>query len=141
MWFRSMMLVACTDKTTKSHEIRVFSRETKLDDAHMIHREPFSHEILAINITESHFLVYTADCVIRYYSILVKDGPKLVFRLCQALSLQDFVGPDSEGVKCIARFPPCSAPTVKNMMISPILFLKNGQLFKISKTSVCPSLH
>jgi L-rhamnose mutarotase len=103
----------------------------------MIHRETFTHEITSMNITESHLLVYTSDCVIRYFSLHVKEENKLVFRLQQALSLQDFMGSlnKSAAVKCIARYPPSCAPIVKSMSQNPILLLKNGQLYRISKTA------
>lgn len=136
-WFRSMMIVACTDVSTKKHEIRVFSRETKLDESTIIHREPFLNEIVAMNITESHLLVYSSDLVLRYYSIHVQqNSQKLVFRMHQALSLSEFMGAlnKSAALKCIARYPPSSAPTIRTMSQNPILILKNGHLFKISKS-------
>ena len=64
---------------------------------------------------------------------LANTGKRLIFRLHQALSLQDFVGPDAATVKCIAHYPPSNYPTVAIMMQNPILFLKNGELYQISK--------
>jgi hypothetical protein len=106
-----------------------------LDEKTIIHREHFDCEIIAMNITESHLLVYTSDYVIRYFSIHLLPQQKLEFRMHQALSLSEFMGTlnKSAVVKCIARYPPSNAPTVRTMSQNPILVLKNGQLFRISK--------
>ena len=74
VWFRSMVLVGCKDLHSQKYEIRAFSRETKLENMYILHKEAFSNEIIAMNITESHLLVFTADCIIRYYSLFVEDG-------------------------------------------------------------------
>ncbi|KAI8908491.1 hypothetical protein EDD86DRAFT_18401 [Gorgonomyces haynaldii] len=73
VWFRSMMICGCQDATGK-HEIRVFSRETRLDNSNILHTEPIGQRIVAMNITESHLLVYSEDYVIRYFSLHVKPG-------------------------------------------------------------------
>jgi hypothetical protein len=141
LWLRTLMIVACKDVITMKTELRVFSRETKLDNTNIVHREPFETEILAMNINESHLIVFSADCIIRYFTIHVIDGNKLIFRPCQALSLSEFLGSDAGSVRCIARFPPAGPLTSRKMMDSPILFLRNGELHQISKSETVFTIH
>lgn len=138
VWFRTLIIAGSFNMLTSQNEILVFSRETKLDARYILHREKFDSEILAMNITASHLLVYTSDAIIRYYTIHIKDHNCVEFKLRQALSVLSFIGADEmRNIRCISRYPQfqmdLSTNVVKDISDSAILFLKHGQLFQISK--------
>nr|KAJ3422636.1 hypothetical protein HK105_007190 [Polyrhizophydium stewartii] len=134
LWFRSMLIIACQDVISHGSEIRVFSRETKLDNASLVHLERLQHPVLAMNNTDSHLLLYCADHVVRYYSMhITSNGQRLVFRPQQAFSMQDIVGGFGNVVQAVARFPPPGEISVDTMANSPFVVLRNGALHMISK--------
>ncbi|KAI8927288.1 RIC1-domain-containing protein [Entophlyctis helioformis] len=134
LWFRSMLIVACQDVVSHASEIRVFSRETKLDHANLLHIERLPHPVLVMNNTDSHLLLYCADHVVRYYSIHVSaSGHRLQLRPQQAFSMQDVVGGWGGTVQAVARFPPPGEISIETMIHNPFVVLRNGSLHMISK--------
>ncbi|KAJ3373523.1 hypothetical protein HDU91_006466 [Kappamyces sp. JEL0680] len=133
LWYRTLIIVSCQNLVSGGFELRVYSRETKLDDANMLHVEKFDFEISAMNLTDFHLLVYGKNCVMQSYLIYLVEGPKVVFQLRQAFSLQEFVGDDKDCVQGIARLRSPDQSSVEDLFGCPILLLKNGALYLIWK--------
>lgn len=132
LWYKSLLIVSC-ENFTKGYEIRIYSRDHKLDSSQVLYLEPFKNEISSMNLMDSHLLVYSQNCVMQSYLIYVVEGPKVVLQLRQAFSLQEFVGRDRECVQGIARLRPSLQNSIDDLFQSPILLLKNGFLYLIWK--------
>ncbi len=74
LWYRTLIIVSCHNLFSNGYEIRVYSRETKLDNANILHLEKFEHEISAMNLTDYHLLVYGKNCVMQSFLINLIDG-------------------------------------------------------------------
>jgi RAB6A-GEF complex partner protein 1 len=133
LWYKSLLIVSCKVLQTKKFEIRIFSRDTKLGNSSVLHVEKFQNEISSMNLTDSHLLVYSKNCVMQSYLIYVVEGPKVVLQLRQAFSLAEFVGEDRDCVQGIARLRPSGQSSVEDLFQSPVLLLKNGFLYLIWK--------
>eukprot|EP00842_Homolaphlyctis_polyrhiza_P005744 jgi/Hompol1/6170/HPOL_004856-RA len=134
LWFRSMMIIACEDVIGHTSDIRVFSRETKLDNTFILHIERLQHPVLAMNNTDSHLMLYCADHVVRYFSIHVTaNSHSLRFRPQQAFAMHDIVGGSGGLVQAIARFPPPGEISIETMSHNPFVILRNGILHMISR--------
>lgn len=135
LWYRTLIILSCKNLKTNGYEIRVYSRETKLDDANILHTEHFQTEISAMNLTDLHLLVFCKNCVMQSFQIFIVDGPKIIFQLRQAFSLQEFIGLDKNCVQGVVRLRTSNQATSEQLFRSPILLLKNGALFLIWKQS------
>lgn len=93
-----------------------------------LHIEKLPQTIVAMNMLDGHLLAYTADNVLRYYSLQMLGPSKLRLHLQQQLSLINMII-YPEHVCSIAWFPPpTSKLTIDSLKKSPILFLRNGEL-------------
>ncbi|KAH9249191.1 hypothetical protein BASA81_013091 [Batrachochytrium salamandrivorans] len=134
LWFRTMLIVACQDVISYNSEIRVFSRDTKLDNSMILHTERLQHPVLAMNNTDSHLLLYCADHVVRYFFMQILPGDQRVqLHAQQAFSMQDIVSGWGDVIQAIARFPPPGDISIETMISNPFVVLRNGSLYMISK--------
>jgi hypothetical protein len=124
-------VVGCKNLRNNGYEIRIFSREGKLDDSQIVHSEKLTHEIASMNITGNNLLVYSSNLVIQSYLILVEQQ-KVELQLKQAFSFEGFIGKDTHAVQAIARYS-ASGNTEEVLTNKPILMLKNGSLHMIWK--------
>jgi hypothetical protein len=131
LWYRTWLVIGCKNVRTGGFEIRIYARDTKLDDSMIAYTESVSHEIISMNITGNNLLVYTKNYVIQSYMIIV-EKTKVSLQLKQAFSLEGFVGKDSLAVQAIARYFAGGDPT-EPLTNKPILLLKNGSLHMIWK--------
>ncbi|KAI9317719.1 RIC1-domain-containing protein [Dichotomocladium elegans] len=78
-WYKNILIAACelvdqpSSMTDKLYELRMYSRDTNLDNAHVLHIEHLAQLPLYISICGAYLLVYTADNVLNVYSILVRS--------------------------------------------------------------------
>jgi hypothetical protein len=133
VWYRTLIIVACINfNLGGAFEIRVFSRETKLDVVNALHIVRLATKATQMTLTGNNLLVYTTDCLIQSYIINIIDGKQATLELRQAFSLTSFVGHESESVQAICRFR--SQDSQGNDLSScPILLLKGGNLFLIAQ--------
>lgn len=118
----------------ETKQIRVFSRETKLDNANILHIERLQHPVLAMNNTSSHLLVYCSDHIVRYFSVHISpSGQKVKLQSQQAFSVKDIVGGLNDCLQSIVRFPPHGEVSIDVMKETPFVILGNGSLYIISK--------
>ena len=132
LWFGNFLIAACKNLKTMSFEIRVYSRENKLDDVHIVHTEKISHSVKMMNLTGKSLLVFCDNCVIYSYFLFVSTGNKVVFQLKQAFSLEGFIGKDVEEMQAICRFR-TTEDSVDGVANSPVIILRAGTLHLIWK--------
>lgn len=128
LWYRNLIIAACKNVGTNASEIRIFSREARLDESNILHTEKLEHPATAMNLTDNNLLVYCQNCVLRSYFVITSNGPRITLQLKQAFSLEGFVG--IGGVQAISRFPIQPTATLSDC---PVLLLKSGTLHMIWK--------
>ncbi|KAL1920513.1 uncharacterized protein VTP21DRAFT_890 [Calcarisporiella thermophila] len=73
LWHRQILIAACEDVKTRSHELRLYSREKNLDNFYMLHVTPLSHPVVFMNVIGNSLLLYLTDNTFYHYDIVV--GP------------------------------------------------------------------
>ncbi|RUS33898.1 RIC1-domain-containing protein [Jimgerdemannia flammicorona] len=71
-WYKHVLIAACQDVSTKSQEIRLYSRETNLDNMYMLYSTSLHNSqstTLHLAISGSYLTVYCSDNVIYVYLI------------------------------------------------------------------------
>ncbi|KAJ8656341.1 hypothetical protein O0I10_007906 [Lichtheimia ornata] len=76
-WYKNILIAACevlnSPTSGKIYELRLYSRDSNLDNAYILHNEPLQSMPLYISICGTFLLVYTADNVLNIYSIQIRS--------------------------------------------------------------------
>lgn len=134
VWFRNILVVACQDLTTKSHELRFFSRERNLDMNYAIHVERVSKGVLSMHIFGDYLMVLTADEVLKQYKLGIVNGTKFQMDALQSINLTGFKLPLGSYIS-LAWFP-CFIENLNDDVVMaslPIILLKAGTMIVIYK--------
>ncbi|CAO3677866.1 unnamed protein product [Umbelopsis vinacea] len=74
VWFRHILIAACEISNGlygRNHILRFYSRETNLDNAHMLYQIPLKHTVIYMSVTASYLLLYTSDNVLSMYHLTI----------------------------------------------------------------------
>ncbi|KAI9489868.1 RIC1-domain-containing protein [Zychaea mexicana] len=76
-WYKNILIAACevlnAPVAGKLYELRLYSRDNNLDNAHILYTETLQHTPLYINICGNYLLVYTSDNVLNVYNIITRS--------------------------------------------------------------------
>ncbi|KAI8855102.1 RIC1-domain-containing protein [Chytridium lagenaria] len=131
LWFDDIIIASTEDTTTWDHELRFFSREANLDTK-CLHVEPMADTIISMSSLEENLLIFSADNVLRYFSVSkIANGQRLKLELHQQILL-DGVVTNPFSVHSVAWNPDSSLTLAPDVLKkSPILLLKSGELSEL----------
>ncbi|KAJ3103496.1 hypothetical protein HDU97_010079 [Phlyctochytrium planicorne] len=130
LWYDDIIIASTEDTSTWDHELRFFSREANLDSK-CLHIEPMADTIIAMSSIGSNLLIFSADNVLRYFSIVkMANGQRLRLELHQQILL-DGVVTNPFAVHSVAWNCHISDPSVDSLKKAPILLLKSGELSEL----------
>ncbi|KAG9303646.1 hypothetical protein G9A89_018543 [Geosiphon pyriformis] len=92
LWLKHILVAACENLRTHTNEIRMYSRETNLDNIYLIHYVQVPSSILYLSLLDNALLAYCGDNMIYHYLVTSQSGSAIQFlglTLCQQIS---FVG-------------------------------------------------
>ncbi|KAF0380398.1 RIC1-domain-containing protein [Gigaspora margarita] len=135
LWFKQFLVAACENVRTHTHEIRMYSRETNLDNIHMIQLIKIPSNILYLSIVDNALLVYCADNMMYHYIMTIllpqdNGGIKSIsVELCQQISFVGVIHAPAR-VSSISWFQPkLHRPfTPDTIQTASIIFLIDGKL-------------
>ncbi|CAG8487730.1 7760_t:CDS:10 [Ambispora gerdemannii] len=134
LWFRHILVVACDNLRTHTNEIRMYSRETKLDNIYMIQNVQVPSNILYLSLLDNALLAYCGDNMIYHYLLTSEtagsaSGNLVGLALCQQISFIGVIHAPAR-VRSISWFQPKSHKsfTPDNMQTASIIFLIDGKL-------------
>ncbi|KAG0227961.1 hypothetical protein BGW41_003585 [Actinomortierella wolfii] len=88
-WFKNILIVGCETVADHRSELRLYSRESNLDNNDIIFTEQFEYRITQLSVWKSSLLVYTANNTLYCYSL---GSTKMInLELMWKTSLQDIV--------------------------------------------------
>lgn len=94
-WFEHVLIVACQstigNETEQGSQLRLYSRDTELTDANLLHREKLAAPVVLTSLFEDSLLVYTADNTFYHYLIIV-DQKSISLQLCGSITFEGVVG-------------------------------------------------
>ncbi|TPX31029.1 hypothetical protein SmJEL517_g05541 [Synchytrium microbalum] len=127
VWFKSLLIAACVNNDSGDHELRLFSRDANLDTSQALLSHHLISEAITLSSLDSHILIYSADSVLRHYSIVTGSVGRPSFHLHQQINFVDIIS-NPWSVQSVAWIPPFREATLETIKTSPILILKSGEL-------------
>ncbi|KAF9319914.1 hypothetical protein BG003_007759 [Podila horticola] len=88
-WFKNILIAGCETIEDSKFELRLYSRESNLDNADIIFTEQFESRITHISVWRSSLLVFTANNTLYCYSL--GSSKRVDLQLVWKTSLQDIV--------------------------------------------------
>jgi hypothetical protein len=146
VWYKNILIVACESVQLKTYEIRMYSRDSNLDNAYILYSEQLSNIPAYIALCGNFLLVYTSENVLNIYNISIgaassnnKQGGLARLELVRRISLKGIVARVSR-VRSISLFNPFVGDqihTMENIISANIILLVDGKLIMLlPKTSV-----
>ncbi|CAG8494402.1 685_t:CDS:10 [Rhizophagus irregularis] len=132
LWYKQTLVAACENVRTHTYEIRMYSRETNLDNIHIIQNIAIPSTILYLSIMDNALLVYCGDNMMYHYLIVTSssDGrDSVLLELCQQISFVGVIHAPAR-VRSISWFQPRSHRpfTPETIQSASIIFLIDGKL-------------
>ncbi|OAD78538.1 hypothetical protein PHYBLDRAFT_163644 [Phycomyces blakesleeanus NRRL 1555(-)] len=151
-WYKHVLIAACEISSLhhgKTYEIRLYSRDSNLDNAYILHTEVLHQIPNYITICGNFLLVYTSDNVLSIYSIFIgSDVPPTMGNLNPAANLARIklsrqirlhgIITDASRVRGISLFNPSLGDqlnTLEDAITANIILLVDGKNFIL-----CPSM-
>ncbi|KAI9028097.1 RIC1-domain-containing protein [Phycomyces nitens] len=150
-WYKHVLVAACEVPLHHGniYEIRLYSRDSNLDNAYILHTEVIHHIPNYITICGNFLLVYTSDNILNIYSIFIgSDVPPTMgnlnptanlarIKLSRQISLDGIIT-NASRVRGISLFNPNLGDqlnTLEDVITANIIFLVDGKTFMM-----CPSV-
>ncbi|KAI8384220.1 RIC1-domain-containing protein [Radiomyces spectabilis] len=76
-WYKHILIAACEvigPSNSKAYELRLYSRDNNLDNAHVLHTETLPYMPAYVNICGKYLLVYTTENVVNIYHVMTNDN-------------------------------------------------------------------
>ncbi|CAG8465384.1 5719_t:CDS:10 [Paraglomus occultum] len=133
LWFRQILFAACENMRTHTYEIRSYSRETNLDNIHMIQCVRVPSNVLYLTIVENALLAYCDDNLMYHYLMVTPPNEAgkgiIMLELAQQISFMGVIHAAAR-VRSISWFQPKAqtAFTPESMQAATIIFLIDGKL-------------
>ncbi|CAI2176090.1 16264_t:CDS:10 [Funneliformis geosporum] len=129
LWFMQILVAACENVRTRTFEIRMYSRETNLDNIHMVQSIVIPSTILYLSIMDNALLVYCGDNMMYHYLVATDEGGLVLLELCQQISFVGVIHAPAR-VRSISWFQPkLHRPfTPETIQSASIIFLIDGKL-------------
>ncbi|KAI8901209.1 RIC1-domain-containing protein [Globomyces pollinis-pini] len=123
-WYKSYIILSCENLYNDSYEIRVYSRESKLDDSMILFSKTLLTEILSINVSDDFLLILVKAGTIQSHEIICMEDDKIQLILRQEFSLESFPEFNQKCIQGVCRYPLMNVAYENR----PIIILENGRL-------------
>ncbi|KAI8882813.1 RIC1-domain-containing protein [Backusella circina FSU 941] len=130
VWYKSILIVPCEILSNKSYEIRLYSRDSNLDNAYIIYTETLSNIPAYITLCGNFLLVYTSENVLNIYNINSTNNNKARLEMVRRISLGGIVTRISK-VRSISLFNPFNGDqmnSIEDIISANIILLVDGKL-------------
>ncbi|KAG8919270.1 hypothetical protein FRC01_001370 [Tulasnella sp. 417] len=88
VWFHHVLIAGV--EASRSHQVRLYSRDLELANMNVLHRELFPTAVLLLSLVDNSLLVYTADNTLYHYLVMpTEDSIRL--HLCGSISFDGVV--------------------------------------------------
>ncbi|KAI8327314.1 RIC1-domain-containing protein [Blakeslea trispora] len=140
VWYKHILIVGCELVQHKTYEIRLYSRDSNLDNAYVLCTEHLKAAPIYLTLSNQFLLVYTADNILSIFYICVgptpshsnngRQGGLAALELIRKISLKDVVN-HTLHLRSISLFHPVYGDqlrSIEHVISSNIVLLVNGQL-------------
>ncbi|CEP10533.1 hypothetical protein [Parasitella parasitica] len=144
VWYKNIIIIACESLQNKTFEIRMYSRDSNLDNTYILHSEPVSNIPAYMTLCGNFLLVYTSENVINIYNVGVgalpgsKQGGLARLELVRRVSLKGIVARVAR-VRSISLFNPICGDQIdafENVVSANIFLLVDGKLIVLCPKAV-----
>lgn len=128
VWYKHILIAAV--ESDKSYELRLFSRETNLDNSLILHVEKLPSPILLLSLFDNSLLVYTSENLVYHFLVVAgKDTVKL--QLCGQISFHGIVSAPARvrGMSwMVPEIQQRQGDPMDDLKVATVIFLVDGKL-------------
>ncbi|EGO02717.1 hypothetical protein SERLA73DRAFT_119756 [Serpula lacrymans var. lacrymans S7.3] len=128
LWFHHVLIAAV--EVSKSHQIRLYSRDMELSNQNVLHRETVSSAVVILSLVDNSLLAYTADNMLTHYLIVPTDDT-IKLHLCGSISFNGIIAAPS-AVRVLSWMIPSAqkqlGDPVDDLAVATVLMMVGGQL-------------
>ncbi|KAI8987265.1 RIC1-domain-containing protein [Mycotypha africana] len=138
VWYNNILIVACENLSQKAYEIRLYSSDSNLDNAHILYTEQLPHMPFYMSLCGNFLLLYTSDNTLHIYHIIMHSSNDLYYKqsrsvrldLIRTIDLKGFVA-RAVKLRSISLFNPTCGDqlmSVADVFSANLILLYEGKL-------------
>ncbi|KZT22140.1 RIC1-domain-containing protein [Neolentinus lepideus HHB14362 ss-1] len=128
LWFHHVLIVAV--EVSKSHQIRLYSRDLELSSKTVLHREIMSSPVVILSLVDNSLLVYTMDNTLIHY-LIVPTTDTIRLHLCGSITFDGIIAAPS-AVRMLSWMIPNAqkqlGDPVDDLSVATVLMMVGGKL-------------
>ncbi|KIJ21502.1 hypothetical protein PAXINDRAFT_95072 [Paxillus involutus ATCC 200175] len=128
LWFHHVLIAAV--EVSKSHQIRLYSRDQELSNQNVLHREMISSPVIILSLVDNSLLVYTADNMLSHY-LIIPTTESIKLHLCGSITFNGIIAAPS-AVRVLSWMIPSAqkqlGDPVDDLAVATVLMMVGGQL-------------
>lgn len=128
LWFHHVLIAAV--EVSKSHQIRLYSRDLELSNKNVLHREVMSSPVVILSLVDNSLLVYTMDNTLLHY-LIVPTADTIKLHLCGSITFDGIIAAPS-AVRVLSWMIPNAqkqlGDPVDDLAVATVLMMVGGKL-------------
>ena len=129
-WYQHVLVAACHVHSTQSYELRLYSRDSTLDDASILYREPLPSAVILTSLFDNSLLVYTSDNTLYHFLIAITPY-EIRLTICGSITFEGVVGEPARVRGMSWLIPPSQerfGDPMDDLTVATVIFLIDGKL-------------
>ncbi|KAJ3718412.1 RIC1-domain-containing protein [Lentinula raphanica] len=128
LWFHHVLIAAV--EVSKTHQIRLYSRDLELSNQNVLHREVMSSPIIILSLVDNSLLVYCADNTL-FHFLIIPTADTIKLHLCGSITFNGVIATPS-AVRMLSWMIPSAqkqlGDPVDDLAVATVLMVVGGQL-------------
>ncbi|TFK57640.1 RIC1-domain-containing protein [Heliocybe sulcata] len=128
LWFHHVLIAAV--EVSKSHQIRLYSRDLELSSKNVLHREMLAAPVVILSLVDNSLLVYTMDNTLIHY-LIVPTADTIKLHLCGSITFDGIIAAPS-AVRMLSWMIPNAqkqlGDPVDDLGVATVLMMVGGKL-------------
>ncbi|KAJ3801158.1 RIC1-domain-containing protein [Lentinula aff. detonsa] len=128
LWFHHVLIAAV--EVSKTHQIRLYSRDLELSNQNVLHREVMSSPVIILSLVDNSLLVYCADNTL-FHFLIIPTADTIKLHLCGSITFNGVIATPS-AVRMLSWMIPSAqkqiGDPVDDLAVATVLMVVGGQL-------------
>ncbi|UZJ55318.1 hypothetical protein CBS101457_004638 [Exobasidium rhododendri] len=129
-WYQHVLVVACHIHSSQTYELRLYSRDSTLDDSNILYREQLPSAVILTSLFDNSLLVYTADNTL-YHFLIAITSHEIRLTICGSITFEGVVGEPARVRGMSWLIPPSQqrfGDPMDDLTVATVIFLIDGKL-------------
>ncbi|GAW09214.1 RIC1-domain-containing protein [Lentinula edodes] len=116
LWFHHVLVAAV--EVSKSHQIRLYSRDLELSNQNVLHREVMPSPVIILSLVDNSLLVYCADNTL-FHFLIIPTADTIKLHLCGSITFNGVIATPSA-----VRMVSWMIPSAQKQLGDPLVLLR-----------------